>query len=379
MDRKELNGYVDLLQKGRISRREFLKLTGVGMAAAVLAACAPKATQTPAAGVNLGDRLELTTWPSYHNQANLDAFTAATGVAVNMNVFGSNEEMLAKLQAGGTGWDVFVPTNYTIPTYVKLGLIEPLDLSRIPSFDAASYEPRFLEPSKVPGDSNLYAIPKDWGTTGYMVRTSKVDDKMTTWKDFFDLTMTKYSGKTTIHDYQLTSIGNALKYFGYSFNSVDEKELKDAEKLLLEVKPSLFGITSDYQPPVRNGDAYIAMAWTGDALQVKRDLPDTEYVLGREGGEIWEDNWAIVKSSERKDAAYAFLNFMIDPPIAAKETEFHGYPQVDQCATALLSDEMKNNTIMYPAADLLTPLEFGAAVTLTDPLRAELWARVKSA
>ena len=379
MDRKELNGYVDLLQKGRISRRDFLKVTGVGLAAAVLAACAPKATEAPAPGGDLGDRLELTTWPSYHNQANLDAFTAATGVAVNLNVFGSNEEMLAKLQAGGTGWDVFVPTNYTIPTYVKLGLIEPLDLSRIPSFDAASYEPRFLEPSKVPGDPNLYAIPKDWGTTGYMVRTSKVDDQMTTWKDFFDLTMTKYSGKTTIHDYQLTSIGNALKYFGYSFNSVDEKELKDAEKLLLDVKPHLFGITSDYQPPVRNGDAYIAMAWTGDALQVKRDLPDTEYVLGREGGEIWEDNWAIVKSSERKDAAYAFLNFMIDPPVAAKETEFHGYPQVDQRATALLSDEMKSNTIMYPAADLLTPLEFGAAITLTDPLRAELWARVKSA
>ena len=379
MDRKELNGYVDLLQKGRISRRDFLKVTGVGLAAAVLAACAPKATEAPAPGGDLGDRLELTTWPSYHNQANLDAFTAATGVAVNLNVFGSNEEMLAKLQAGGTGWDVFVPTNYTIPTYVKLGLIEPLDLSRIPSFDAASYEPRFLEPSKVPGDPNLYAIPKDWGTTGYMVRTSKVDDQMTTWKDFFDQTMTKYSGKTTIHDYQLTSIGNALKYFGYSFNSVDEKELKDAEKLLLDVKPHLFGITSDYQPPVRNGDAYIAMAWTGDALQVKRDLPDTEYVLGREGGEIWEDNWAIVKSSERKDAAYAFLNFMIDPPVAAKETEFHGYPQVDQRATALLSDEMKSNTIMYPAADLLTPLEFGAAITLTDPLRAELWARVKSA
>ena len=381
MDRKELNGYVDLLQKGNISRRDFLKVTGIGFAAAVLAACAPKATQAPtqAPGKNLGDRLELTTWPSYHNQANLDAFTAATGVAINMNVFGSNEEMLAKLQAGGSGWDVFVPTNYTISTYVKLGLIEPLDLSRIPNFDAASYEARFLEPSKVSGDSNLYAIPKDWGTTGYMVRTSKVDDKMTSWKDFFDLTMTKYSGKTTIHDYQLTSIGNALKYFGYSFNSIDEKELKDAEKLLLEVKPHLFGITSDYQPPIRNGDSYIAMAWTGDALQVKHDYPDTEYIIGKEGGEIWEDNWAIVKDSSRKDAAYAFLNYMINPAVGAKETEFIRYPQVDKRATALLSDEYTKDPIMYPAAELLTALEFGAAVTLTDAARAELWARVKSA
>jgi len=193
------------------------------------------------------------------------------------------------------------------------------------------------------------------------------------------MTMDKYSGKATIHDYQMTSIGNALKYFGYSFNSVEPNELAKAEQLLLAVKPHLFAITSDYQPPIRNGDAYIAMAWTGDALQVKRDLPDTEYVIGSEGGEIWEDNWALVKDSPHKDAAYAFLNFMLDPKIGAEETNGHGYPQVDARATALLTDKMKNDPIMYPAQALLTPLEFGAAVCLTDPNRAELWARVKSA
>lgn len=379
MDQKEFMKHYRQFEKGGISRRDFIRLTGIGFAAAILAACAPSTSADPSASDDLGDRLELTTWPNYHNLANFEAFTKATGVNINVNVFGSNEEMLAKLQAGGTGWDVFVPTNYTISTYVKLDLIEALDLARLPNFDAASFEERFLNESKVPGDAGLYAIPKNWGTTGYMVRTAMVDDKMNSWKDFFDLTMTKYSGKTTIHDYQLTSIGAALKYFGYSFNSIDPKELADAEKLLLDVKPHLFAITSDYQPPIRNGDAYIAMAWTGDALQVKRDYPDTEYVLGSEGGEIWEDNWAIVKDSPHKDAAYAFLNFMLDPAVAAKETDGHGYPQVDQRATALLSDAMKSDSIMYPSQELLTPLEFGAAVCLTDPGRAELWARVKSA
>lgn len=100
---------------------------------------------------NLGTRLELTTWPNYHNLENFEAFTKKTGVNINTSIFGSNEEMLAKLQAGGTGWDVFVPTNYTISTYVKLGLIEPLDLSRLPNFDQASYEARFLAESKVAG------------------------------------------------------------------------------------------------------------------------------------------------------------------------------------------------------------------------------------
>jgi spermidine/putrescine transport system substrate-binding protein len=381
MDRTEFMKQYRRFEKGSITRRDFMRLTGLGMAAATLAACAPagSATTEPAAGANLGDRLDLTTWPNYHNLKNFEAFTAQTGVNININVFGSNEEMLAKLQAGGTGWDVFVPTNYTISTYVKLGLIEPLDLARLPNFDEASYEARFLAEAKVPGDSSLYAIPKNWGTTGYMVNTANVTDKMTSWKQFFDLTMEKYSGKTTIHDYQLTSIGSALNYHGFSFNSIDVNELAKAEETLLAVKPHLFAITSDYQPPIRNGDAYIAMAWTGDALQVKRDIPTVEYVLGSEGGEIWEDNWAIVKDAPHKDAAYAFLNFMLDPKVAAEETNGHGYPQVDARATALLSDEMKNNTIMYPAQELLTPLEFGAAVCLTDENRAELWARFKSA
>ena len=380
----ERNNFLKLysdLEKGRISRRDFMRLTGLGYAAAVVAASTPatSGSSAPAAAANLGTRLELTTWPNYHNLANFEAFTKKTGVNINVSIFGSNEEMLAKLQAGGTGWDVFVPTNYTISTYVKLGLIDPLDLSRLPNFDQASYEARFLAESKVSGNSGLYAIPKNWGSTGYIVRSSKVSEKMTSWKDFFDMTMDKYSGKTTIHDYQMTSIGNALKYFGYSFNSVEPNELAKAEQLLLAVKPHLFAITSDYQPPIRNGDAYIAMAWTGDALQVKRDLPDTEYVIGSEGGEIWEDNWALVKDAPHKDAAYAFLNFMLDPKIGAEETNGHGYPQVDARATALLTDKMKNDPIMYPAQALLTPLEFGAAVCLTDPNRAELWARVKSA
>jgi spermidine/putrescine transport system substrate-binding protein len=208
-----------------------------------------------------------------------------TGVAVEVSVFGSNEEMLAKLQAGGTGWDVFVPTNYTITTYVDLDLIEPLDLSLLPSFNAGAYERRFTEAGEVNG--TVYAVPKDWGTTGYVVNTAEVEEPMTTWKQFWDLSMDKYSGRTMVHDYQLTTIGNALKYFGYSFNSVDPAELADAEKLLLDAKPHLFAINSDYQPSMRNGDAWMSVAWTGDAKQLNRDIPEIVYVLGREGGEIW--------------------------------------------------------------------------------------------
>jgi spermidine/putrescine transport system substrate-binding protein len=382
-------GRGELQAHGQLSRRRFLGLTGLtlgGVAGAgLLAACAPEEEETTSAtasgteAADLGDRLVLVSWPNYHNEENLAAFEAETGVKVDLKVFGSNEEMLAKLQVGSTGWDVFVPTNYAVPTYVDLGLIEPLDLSRITTYDASQYEARFLEASKVPGDDNTYGIPKNWGTTGYAIWTDEITSAPTTWKEFWDETMGAWSGKVAIHDYMLTTIGNALKYYGYSFNSIDPDELAHAEELLIAAKPHLFGITSDYQPPMRAKDCWATMCWTGDGAQMNRDLPAIEYVLGSEGGEIWEDNWAIVAESARKDAAYAFLEFMIDPPVAAKETEFHGYPQVDERATALVPEEILNNPILYPPEELLAPLEFGAAETLTNPDRSELWARVKAA
>ncbi|MFC5697854.1 PotD/PotF family extracellular solute-binding protein [Pseudomonas sp. GCM10022186] len=381
MDRKDFIKQLRSWQNGSISRREFLGRTGLGLAMAVMAANMPGLLTGNRAFAaekgSIGDRVVLATWPNYHNAENFAAFAEQTGAQVQMNVFGSNEEMLAKLQAGGSGWDVFVPTNYTISTYAELGLIEPLDLSRIPNFDPASYEKRFMEQGVINGKT--YAVPKDWGTTGFVYDSQKIKAQPTTWKEFWALAKGDATGRVMVHDYQLTVIGNALKSFGYSFNSIDPKELADAEKLLLEVKPHLFAINSDYQPSMRNGDAWMAMCWTGDASQLHRDLPQMQYVLGREGGEIWSDFFAIPKSAERPDAAYALINFLLDPKVNKREVEAHGYPSGDKRVDALLPKSMLEDPIMYPAADLLSALEFGAAATLTSPARAELMARFKAA
>jgi len=365
-------------EKGSVSRRHFLGVTGLGAATAVMTAAMPMlAGSGRAKAASIGDRVSIATWPNYYDPANFEQFTKETGAAVQVSVFGSNEEMLAKLQAGGTGWDVFVPTNYTISTYVELDLIQPLDLSRLGNFDEKHYIKRFIEPGTVNG--KVYAVPKNWGTTGFVLNRKKVTSNPTTWKEFWDLTKTDATGRVMVHDYQLTTIGNALKYFGYSFNSVDPKELADAEKLLLEVKPHLFAINSDYQPSMRSGDAWMSVAWTGDGLQLNRDMPEIDYVLGKEGGELWSDFYAIPKEAPHLDAAYAFINFLIDPAVNAKEVLAHGYPVPDNRTTALLPKEMTENPIMYPAQELLDALEFGAAVTLTDPLRAEIMARFKAA
>jgi spermidine/putrescine transport system substrate-binding protein len=365
-------------QKGSVTRRHFLGVTGLGTATAVLGAAVPGLRTRPAFAQDIGDRVVLATWPNYHDTANFDMFTDTTGAFVQVNVFGSNEEMLAKLQAGGSGWDVFVPTNYTITTYVSEDLIEPLDVSKLSNYDAAAFDPRFADAGTV--DGTLYAVPKNWGTTGFAVNTSHDGgNALTTWKDFFDRTMDDFSGRTMVHDYQLTTIGNALKYFGYSFNSVDANELADAEKLLIDVKPHLFAISSDYQPAMRSGDAWLTMCWTGDGKQMNSDMPEIAYVLGREGGEIWSDYYAIPKGAPHREAAYALINHMLDPEVNAREVLAHGYPVADSRTNALLPEEILNDPILYPAQELLDALEFGAAATLTDPNRAELLARFKSA
>lgn len=411
MERDEFLRHYRTLERGHISRRQFMQVTGLTTAAAVLAACAPtgsastapassapasaapassapsaaptidpNADWTPPAGVDLGTELYLTTWPNYHDPKTIQQFTDLTGVKVNLTIFGSNEEMLAKLQAGGTGWDVLVPTNYTFETYGKLQLLEPLDLTKIPRFDASRYEQRFQEPGIYPaGSGTRLGVNKNWGTTGYVINTEFVTKPMTSWKDYWDLLRADYTGKATIHDYQLTGIGNALKYYGYSFNSVDTAELAKAEELLIDAKQHFFAITSDYQPPMRNKDAWIAMAWTGDGAQLNRDIPTIQYVIGSEGGELWSDFFAVVSGAPHREAAFAFVDFMSTPKVAAKDAEFHGYPVVDSAATELLPASFTGNPIIYPDEKLLTPLEFGAAVTLTDPNRAELWARFKSA
>lgn len=364
------------LKRGSVSRRHFLGVTGLGLATAVLSR--ELILPRPAfAAEDLGTKMSIATWPNYHDPATFEAFTAATGVAVEVNVFGSNEEMLAKLQAGASGWDLFVPTNYTISTYVKLGLIEALDMAKLSNFDGSTQNTRFTSEGTI--DGTVYAVPKNWGTTGFAVNTGKLKTPVTSWKGFFEAAMGEADGRVMVHDYQLTTIGSALKVFGYSFNSIDPAELAKAEELLIQVKPHLYAISSDYQPAMRATDAWMTMCWTNDGAQLNRDMPEIQYVLGSEGGEIWTDFYAIPKDAPNKAAGYALLNYLMDPANAVKEHIANGAPTTDSRVAGLLPKEMLDNKILYPDEAALTPLEFGAAVTLTDPARAELMARFKAA
>jgi len=178
--RKKFMKVFNQYKKGSISRRDFLGITGLGFATTAMAMNMPGllGASKAFASEDLGNRLALATWPNYHDANNLKTFTKNTGVHIQHNVFGSNEEILAKIMAGGNPFDVMVITNYTISTYVKLGLIEPLDTSKIPNFIENNQDKVFIGEGKIGG--NLYAVPKNWGTTG-IAYNSKHIDQMNSW------------------------------------------------------------------------------------------------------------------------------------------------------------------------------------------------------
>lgn len=375
-----------LIIERRLTRRGFLGAAALGTTSAILAACAPPgSSQSPSApaasagasgGGDLGDTLNVATWPNYHDPEVIQAFTDQTQVNVNVQVFGSTEEMEAKLRAGNSGIDIVVPSNYAVQGWISDKLIESLDFGKLPGFVREDWNDLFMDQEFDPG--NKYSLPKNWGTTGIAYRSSKIDDEITSWEQFFELAATKYAGRAVIVDHQISSIGSAAVALGYSFNAISEVEMAAVEELLTELKPKLYAISSDVQPPLRNLDSWMTIAWTGDGVQVSRDNEDARYVVAEDGGELWIDSFTVASDAPHRDAAYAFLDYIIRPETAARETAFCLFPHANDKATALLPAEIRDNQVIYPSADRLAKLEYASSETYNSPLRAETWARIKA-
>ena len=365
-----------------VSRRDLLRLLGYGSLAAGVgytgAACAPPSSEEKSSGKatgsgSLGTTLTLATWPNYDDPAVIQRFTEETGVQVNVQVFGSTEEMEALLRAGNSGLDVAVPSQYAIPGWISSGLVQPLDYDKI-GVDLSGWNKAVVDQEFDPG--NKFTIPKHWGTTG-MIYSSDLGHEPKTWGEFFELAPT-LDRRATIVDHQISSIGSAAVGIGLDFNVRDKQGLQEVESFLKDIKSKLFGITSDIQPGLRNGDSWLSIAWTGDGVQVVRDNPDFKYVIGGDGGEIWSDNWSVAKDAPHAEAAWAFLKFIHEPRNAADNINFTLYAHGDPAVNELVDPEVLNNPVVYPDDETVAPLSFASAETYNSPLRAETWARVKS-
>jgi len=358
-----------------LTRRELLKAAAAGAAAGAVARMLPWSL-TPAAAQSLEKQLFLFNWADYINPKTIEDFQKEFKVRLRTSFYPSNEDMLAKLKAGGSGFDLTVPTGYMVAVMIQEGLLQKLDLSRLPNW--RHIDKKFTSRPHDPG--NQYSLPKDWGTTGYMYRKDVVKEKLTSWADLWTAAP-KYKGKITLLDSGPEILGSALKLLGYSWNSTNPKELDAALAKLIELKTYVKTFTSsEYKAMLKRGEAVISVGWNGDAAALVADKVPVQYVIPAEGTEIWEDDWVMLRTAPNKNAAYAFLNFMMRPEVAAQECDYTRYASANATAFPLIDKSVTSDRSVYPAPETYAKLEALRNLPAeTIKLRERLWTKLKAA
>jgi spermidine/putrescine transport system substrate-binding protein len=328
-----------------VTRRQALLAGGGLAAAAYLAGCGGSTAEesnggggggeqeaekppTPAdAPVEQGDLL-LANWVDYSDPANYKAFAKEVGPKIKVSGYGSNEEILAKLRAGGTKFDVVAPSNNAVKTMIDLGLLLPLTHELIPNIK--NITPAFTQSEYDPG--NKYSVPKDYGITSFYWLTDKVSANPTTHKEAFDLLKTPEFKDLRVNflegGTQLMAL--ALAALGYSINTEEQSEIDEAKQLLIDVKPNVDTVNSTYIEKASRGEIDFGMGWNGDVrraiVALKKKGREMVFMVPEGKGDYWVDNWVIPADAEHPVAAHKWINFILDPVNAGKEMNYHQYP-----------------------------------------------------
>ena len=407
---EDLDTLLRRMAQSRVHRRGFLKGSGLAGLSAMIAACSPGASASPSSAPSTASstapstgaspseaaspspsavavtetegKLFMYNWSDYVDPDNIEKFKKDFKVdTFTYDVYDSNEELLTKLQGGASGqWDIGAPTAEFVEAMVAGGFIEKIDWMKLPN--AALIDPQFQNFYKDDkADLNNYHLPKDWGTTGIAIRSKDVTEDVKTWKDFFDLAP-KYSGKIVIVNSPGDVFVAPLKALGYSLNSVDPKELGEARELLRGLAPHVLALDSNtYDAKLATEEAVMGLVWTGgiDDLKEKPETADTKYIIPEDGTLFWMDTWVIFKNPPHPNSAYAFLNFIHDPEVQAKETVTNRYATANTEAMKLVPQELLNNPTVFVPPDVLASGKLeGAQDVSTDPLRVEIWEEFSS-
>ena len=396
------------IARAQISRRRFMTGAALATGSVLLAACSPAATVTsaptaaPTAGPTTGPTsaptptasaaptavpsyaiesdFYLFNWSTYFSPDNKKAFKETFGLNnFTENYYPSNEDLLAKLQAGGKGqYDVAVPTAEFAKTLADGGFLEKLDKSRLPNLSTVNT--RFLTMPFDPNDD--YIVPKDWGTTGIIYRGNKVKEPVTSWQDFFTLAKGKYSGKVFVVDSPGDVFVAPLRLHGFDVNTTDTAELETARKELMDLRPHLQSIDSDnYPTTLQKESAVIGLAWNGTAYVLQSDASgkytDTGYTVPSEGTIYWTDTWVLLAEAPHPNAAYAFLNWIQDPHQQVVESLYAGYASCNDAAKPLLPADFSGNPAIY-VPDAQLPLLSVSTDQSGNQQRADIWAEFKA-
>lgn len=319
--------------------------------------------------------LHLFIWSEYIDPEVVAGFERRRHCKVTIDLYEDESAMMAKLQAGGSSrYDLAVPPDHKVPVLARLGLIAPLRLERIPNL--RHLEGRFLSP---PYDrSNRFSVAYHWGTVGLYVRLQGGVAPPATWGLVFD--PARQAGPFVLLDGPRDLIGAALKYQGHGLNSFGLEPLRGVRSLLLEAKQRSIGFDNSVggRNKVLSGAARVAVVYSGEAARGLEEDPETAYLLPREGSQIWVDNLVVPAKAPHPRLAEDFIDYLLEPEVAAKNARFVRFATPNRAARVLLPKEDLANPAIYPPAEVMGSLEFiedpGARARVLD----ELWTSVKA-
>jgi spermidine/putrescine transport system substrate-binding protein len=320
-------------------------------------------------------KLNFYNWDTYIGENTLDNFEEATGIEPKMDLFADNDELFAKLKEGNPGYDVIVPTNDYVERMIEAGMLDTIDQDKIPNF--ANVDPAFQDANFDPG--RAHSMPYMWGTIAMGYRKSAVSETPDSWGVLYD--SDAYAGRISLLGDAQNVIQHGLKYLGYSLNTTDPAEIKQAEELVIAQKPRIKVFADDNgQDLLAAGEVDICQEWGGDILQVIEEDDDVGVLVPREGGLLWQDCLCIPKDAPHPNNAHAFINFILDAKEGAEIAEFIYYATANAAAKELTSNEYKNNESIFLPEEVLANCEpslfLGPEITR---LFDEAWTRINAA
>ena len=316
-------------------------------------------------------------WGEYIDPETLDMFEKETGIQVIYDEFDTNETMYPKVEAGASNYDVVCPSDYMIQKMIDNDLLQELNWDNIPNAKA-NIGAQYYEQSEAFDPGNRYAVPYCWGTVGILYNKTMVDEPVTSWSILWD---EKYADSILMQDSVRDLFMVGLKSLGYSMNSTDEKELNEAKDLLIQQKPLVQAYVIDQvRDKMIGNEAALGVIYSGEAIFTQRENPDLEYVIPKEGTNVWIDGWVIPKNAENVENAEKFIDFMCRGDIALLNFDYITYSTPNTAAQALIEDDdIRNSKIGFPDLSEYDGLEtFSYLGDDADALYNDLWKEIKS-
>lgn len=315
-------------------------------------------------------------WGEYLDPEVITMFEAETGIDVIYEEYETNEIMYPKIKSGAIAYDVVCPSDYMIQRLRENDLLAEINFDNVPNIK--NIGKTYLEKSREFDPENLYSVPYCWGTVGILYNKTMVDEPIDSWSVLWD---PKYKDNILMQDSVRDAFAVALKELGYSLNSSDLDELTEAKDLLIKQKPLVQAYVIDQvRDKMIGNEAALGVIYSGEAIYTKTENPNLEYVVPKEGSNMWIDSWVIPKNAEHKENAEAFINFLCRPDIALMNFNYITYSTPNTEARKMIEDDaIRNNPVAFPDDSVLNRCEtFRYLGDKVDQTYNELWNKVKS-